>query len=485
MMRNFNGMTKDAQSKSSPPEELQADFGLPTATFVVVAGMVGAGVLTTSGLTVLDVGSNQWMLLLWIVGGVTAMCGALTLAELSAALPRTGGDYVYLYEAYGPLPAFLSGWVSFLIGFGVPSAASAFAFAKYILAPFAGVGSQIVGLERGLATAAILIFAAIHVSGRRQTAHVQGWITALKLCGLIAFACAGLSIGWPNFANLDDLTPVDGRLVVTMMSSMVYVYYAYTGWNSASYLAGEIRDPQRRLPQAIIIGTCVVMLLYLAVNVVYALALSAADVRSIVEDPSNHDGRAAVVPIAEIAARRLFGARWSMPLSIAIGLMLLSTLSAYVLIGPRVVYAMAQAGQFPAIAARLSRGAATPVVATALQVGVALVLLWTGSFDSLIVYAGIGLSIFSMLAMSSIYVLRWKRPEIPRPFRTPGYPVTPAVYLVMTALLTAATFKARPITSSIALLSIAAGVPLYYFWQASSAKQHAGGESPDRVRASQ
>ena len=170
---------------------------------------------------------------------------------------------------------------------------------------------------------------------------MQGTITFLKICGLVAFACAGLSIGWRNSANLSDLKPVDAKLAGSLMSSMVYIYYAYTGWNSASYLAGEVRDAQRRLPWAILLGTSGVMLLYLALNVVYALALSAADVRAIVDDPSNHAGREAVAPIAQIAAARLFGPRWSTALSIAFGTMLLSTLSAYVLIGPRVVYAMA------------------------------------------------------------------------------------------------------------------------------------------------
>ena len=136
----------------------------------------------------------------------------------------------------------------------------------------------------------MLIFAVIHVSGRRRTARVQGWITVLKLCGLGGFRMAGVSIGWPNRANLADRTPLDGKLAVTLMSSMVYIYYAYTGWNSASYLAGEVRNPQRRLPQAILIGTAGVMMLYLALNVVYALALSAADVRGIVDDPSNRKG---------------------------------------------------------------------------------------------------------------------------------------------------------------------------------------------------
>jgi APA family basic amino acid/polyamine antiporter len=464
-MSEFNDAVGFADRKAEDKEPMPAEFGLATATFVVVAGMVGSGVLTTSGYTVFFVGSNQWMLLLWILGAITAVCGALTLAELSAALPKTGGDYVYLYEAYGPLPAFLSGWVSFLIGFSGPSAAAAFGFAKYMLAPFQVPGERTVILERALATATILIFAMIHISGRQRTAKVQGWITILKVAALGIFAVTGLAIGWPNMANLADRTPLDAKLAVTMMSSMVYIYYAYTGWNSASYLAGEVKDPQRRLPQAILIGTGGVTLLYLAINVVYALALSAADIRAIVDDPGNKQGLDAVAPIAQLTATRLFGAQWSTSLSIAFGLMLLSTLSAYVLIGPRVVFAMAQAGQFPAFAARLTRTAGTPAVATALQVGVALVLLWTGSFESLIVYAGVGLSIFSMFAISSIYILRWKRPDLPRPFRTPGYPVTPAIYLFLTILLTVAIFYERPWVSLFALLSILAGIPFYYIWR--------------------
>jgi basic amino acid/polyamine antiporter, APA family len=468
LMNKINESNRCTKPNGSSAQEMPADFGLPTATFIVVAGMVGTGILSTSGFTVLDVGSNQWMLWLWVLGGITAISGALTLAELSAALPKTGGDYVYLYEAYGPLPAFLSGWVSFLIGFAVPSAASAFAFAKYTIAPLKLSGPRTVYLEQGLATAALLVFAIVHLSGRRRTARLQGAITGLKICGLLAFACAGLSIGWRNSANLLDLKPADRPLANSLMSSMVYVYYAFTGWNSAAYLAGEIRDAQRRLPWAILLGTVGVTVLYLLLNLVYGLALSAGDVRAIVDDPSNDIGRDAIAPIAQIAATRLFGPRWSTALSLAFGMMLLSTLSAYVLIGPRVVYAMARAGQFPSIAARLTRGAGTPVVATALQTAVALLLLWTGSFENLIIFAGVGLSIFASLAVSSIYVLRWKRPDLHRPFRTPGYPVTPAVFLVVTGLLTVATAGEHPRVSLYAVLSILAGVPLYYAWQRQS-----------------
>ena len=467
-MNKINESNHRTESNGNSGQEMPADFGLPTAIFIVVAGMVGTGILTTSGFTVLDVGSNQWMLWLWVLGGITAISGALTLAELSAALPRTGGDYVYLYEAYGPLPAFLSGWVSFLIGFAVPSAASAFAFAKYTIAPLKLSGPGVVHLEQALATAALLLFAIVHLSGRRRTARLQGTITGLKICGLLAFAWAGLSIGWRNSANLLDLKPADRTLATSLMSSMVYVYYAFTGWNSAAYLAGEVRDAQRRLPWAILLGTVGVTVLYLLLNVVYGLALSATDVRAIVDDPSNHIGRDAIAPIAQIAATRLFGRQWSTAFSVAFGMMLLSTLSAYVLIGPRVVYAMARAGQFPSIAARLSRGAGTPVVATALQTGVALLLLWTGSFENLIIFAGVGLSIFASLAVSSIYVLRWKRPDLHRPFRTPGYPATPALFLIVTALLLVATAREHPRVSLYAVLSILAGVPLYYAWQRQS-----------------
>ena len=283
-----------------------------------------------------------------------------------------------------------------------------------------------------------------------------------KLIGLIAFACAGVSIGWPNLANFNDFRPIDSRLAVKLMSSMVYIYYAYTGWNSASYLAGEIRDPQRCLPQAILLGTAAVTLLYLALNAVYGLALSAADVQGIVDAPSNHGAREAVTPIAQLAAARLFGERWTTLLSVGFGLMLLSTLSAYVLIGPRVVYAMARAGQFPAIAARLTARARTPLIATVLQVAMALLLLWTGTFESLILFAGIGLSVFSMLTISAVFVLRSKCPQLPRPFRTPGYPLTPTIYLVVTGLLILATCYERPVISAAAFASIALGIPLFY-----------------------
>jgi len=420
--------------------------------------MIGTGVLTTSGFTVYFVGSNQLMLALWVVGGVLALCGALTLCELSAALPRSGGDYVFLSEAYGPLAAFLSGWVSFLIGFGGPIAASAAATAKYLLAPLRLGDASAAVAQPAVASAAIVALGVIHCLGRGSTIRAQAGMTMLKIGILAMLAIAGLAAGWGRWENLADRPPMSSSLLVTTASSLIYISYAYTGWNGASYLAGEVDRPQERMPRAILLGTALVLALYLALNTAYALALSAADVRAIVGTPENVN---VIAPVAQIVVDRLYGHRVADPLSAAIGLTLPASVSAYILTGPRVAYAMARAGQFPEVAGRLSaRG--TPAIATALQVAWSQVLVWTASFERILLYSGVGLSIFSMLTVSAVYVLRGRQPDLPRPFRTPGYPIVPAIYLAGTGLLTAAVFYEWPVVSSISLLSIALGVPVYY-----------------------
>ncbi len=453
---------------SITPEEGAAgpkNLGLATATFVVISSMIGIGVLTTSGFTVCFVGSNQLMLFLWVLGGSVAICGALSVAELSAALPRSGGDYVFLFEAYGPLVAFLSGWVSFLIGFGGPIAVAASASARYVLAPWRLDPSTAALLQPGLATLAILVFAGVHISGGVRTIRVQGGMTVVKLAILGLIAVAGLAGGWRHWGNLADRPPLTPDLLVTMTGSLVYISYAYTGWNAASYLAGEVDRPSKTLPRAILLGTGLVVVLYLALNTAYALALPASEVRKIADFPGGDPKKLdAVTPIAQIAAERLYGSGVSNPLSVAIGLTLLASLSAYVLTGPRVAYAMARAGQFPAIAGRISPRWGTPAIATVLQVAWALILLWTQSFDSLLRYSSVGLAIFSMLTVSAVYTLRWKRPDLPRPFMTPGYPVVPAIFLLVNGLLVAAVFRESPWISLGSVLSILAGVPVYLVW---------------------
>jgi APA family basic amino acid/polyamine antiporter len=447
-----------ADAEPSPdPAKAGAGFGLATATFVIVSSMIGVGILTTSGHTVAKLGSNQLMLGLWVVGGVVAVCGALTLAELSAALPRSGGEYVIFLEAYGALPAFLAGWVSFQFGFSAPIAAAASAAASYLLGPLA-LDDQVEAIARPiLGSVAILGFAAVHASGRGRSVKLQGVVTVLELAFLVAFVVAGLVAGSGNFANLDDRPPYTPRLAVDLLFALVYISYSYTGWNAASYIAGEIGDASRRLPLAILWGTGLVTALYLALNLVYALALPASEILSL-EAVGKSD---AVDPIAELAANRLLGARWADRLSIGVGLILLSTLSAYLLTGPRVTYAMARAGQFPSLAGRLSPRTGTPLVATMLQAGWALVLLWTGTFKDIVLYAGVGLSLASLLSVGAVFVLRVRRPDLRRPFLVPGYPWVPAVYLVATAALVVAVVAEEPWISLYSVLSILSGLPVY------------------------
>ena len=441
-------------------------FGPATAAFVVVSSMIGTGVLTTSGFTVFFTGSNQLMLGLWVVGGVLALCGALSLAELAAALPESGGDYVFLREAYGPLAGFLSGWVSFLIGFGGPIAASAAAAAKYLLVPLRLEARPAAAAELGLASVLIVALAVVHCLGRRSTIRAQAAMTITKLLVLVTLAAAGLAAGRGRWENLADRPALSSGLAVAMASSLVYISYAYTGWNAAAYVAGEVARPRRDVPRAILLGTGLVTGLYLALNLAYALALPAAEIQAIVADR----GLDAVAPIAQLAAERLFGPRVADPLAVAIGLTLLASVSAYVLTGPRVAAAMARAGQFPALAGRESRAGA-PVAATLLQAGWALVLLWTASFETILTYAGVGLAIFSMLSVAAVFVLRVRRPDLPRPFRTPGYPLVPAVYLLGTGMLTAAVAWERPVVAAVSVATIAAGVPVFLLRNAAAASR--------------
>ena len=456
-MNSPNASPEPAAGATSPPR-----FGLATAVFVVVSSMVGTGVLTTSGFSMYFLGSNQLMLILWVLGGILAVCGALTLCELTALIPRSGGDYVYLHESYGPAVAFLSGWVSFFIGFGGPIAATSSAAANYLLVPFGLLPATEALVRPSLASAIVLTLAWIHCRGRRSSIRTQGVMTVVKLAILLCLALAGVALGWGRWETIADRPPITGGTLLTMGSSLVYVTYAYTGWNAASYLAGEVDQPQTRLPVAILVGTGLVTTLYLLLNLAYALALPAAAVRAMVGDPSQV-GK--VERIAQIAAERLVGPQIANPLSVAIGLTLMASVSAYVLTGPRILMAMASARQFPEFAGQVThRGA--PVIATVLQAGWALVLLWTASFEPILLYSGIGLSLFSMLTVSSVFVLRWKQPAASRPFRTPGYPLTPLVYLGGTGTLVVAVGWDRPWVALTSVASIALGVPVYYAWQA-------------------
>jgi APA family basic amino acid/polyamine antiporter len=438
------------------PQDGKADgFGPATATFVVVSSMVGTGILTTTGYMLLDLRSGLAVLLLWGLGGILALCGALSLAEVAAALPRSGGEYAILRETYGPRLAFLSGWVTLWLGFGGPIAASASASASYLLAPL-GLSSGDRLAVRAAASLAIVALTAVHCLGRAHTARVQGAITTFKVGFLAALVVVGLGWGHARWSSLGTSPGTAGPSKVLL--SLVYVSYAFTGWNGAAYIGGEVRDGSRWLPRSILIGTLLVTALYLGLNVFYVLGVPVETIEALAPDDESRD---AVEPIAELAARELFGPVWSGRLSVVLGLLLLGSLSAMILTGPRVAYAMARDGQFPAIAGRLWGAGQTPAVATMLVSGAALVLLWSGSFEWIVLFSGIGLAAFSLPTVAAVIVLRRTRPDLARPFRVPGYPWVPLVFLAITLALLAAAVREEPGISAATFGVILAGLPLY------------------------
>lgn len=438
------------------------EYRLPTLTFVVISSMVGSGILTTSGQVVARVGSHEVNLALWLLGGVVAICGALSLAELSAALPRSGGDYVYIYEAYGELPAFLAGWATLVHGFAGPIAATAWAASSYFTSAFGNApDSKSVELT-GLSTLFIVALGIWHARGSLATSRFQTVATLLMLSSLVTFVLVGLSVA--AMKTQEPSTPLQAQAHgwgwSALLFSLVYINYSYSGWNGAAYLAGEVRDPGRRVPFAIVTGTLIVVGLYMAVNLVYACALPAATIRRMAEPDIN-----AVSPIAAMSAHALLGARGGSLVAMGTTCVLLSALSAFILTGPRVAWAMACTGQFPKFAARLTRSRDTPDRASALLLAASLVLLWTGSFDDLLVFSSVGLALFSMVSISTVFWLRWIHPSWPRPFRTPGYPFVPAFYLLVTGALTIAAFQEDPIPSLWSLGSIMVGIPVYLVWR--------------------
>jgi len=442
-------------------DELRRVFGLSTATSVVIASMVGVGILTTSGYILKDTGS-PWMLLgLWALGGLLALCGALTVAELATAMPHAGGEYVYIREAYGRLWAFLYGWVCFVIGFSAPAAIASHAAASYLVSPWMENGSAVTtAATRGLAAFVIIALTAAHLRGQGLGSRVQNACTILKLVLLLMIVVGGVALRRGRLEHFTADVPESDVPWGILGISLVYVMFSYGGWNAAPYIAGEVREPSRLLPRSLLLGCGAVVVLYLLFNGLYVYALPIGEIRAM--------SYARVEPIAALAAERLLG-RWiAAPLSVSIGVGLLASVSAFVLIGPRVYYAMARDGLFPAAAGRLSPKTGVPSAAIVSQAACTLLILFSGTFRNILTYAGVGLSISSFFVVMSVFVLRVRRPRMERPFRTPGYPVVPLLFLACTAWMIVFAFRSQPLWSSISLASILGGIPVYYAWQAAT-----------------
>jgi APA family basic amino acid/polyamine antiporter len=417
--------------------------------------MIGTGVFVSTGYMVHSLDAPR-ILLAWLVGGVLALCGAVVYGELGAMMPRVGGEYVYLKESMHPSVGFVSGWVSLLAGFSAPIGASALAFGHYVNAAAPGLNVKVaaVSLVAGLT---LLHMFDVALGSRFQTAF-----TALKVSLILLFIGAGLLAGDGSWANLKTALPSASTSPLSgeFATQLFWVAFAYSGWNAAAYIAGEMKDPGRNLPRALLIGTGVVTVLYLALNLVFLYAAPAQDLSAIIH------GR----EVGTSAAVALFGDRAGTWLSTLIAVALVSTVSAMVMAGPRVYAAMAEDGLFfRVLSSRHRRGA--PMFSVLLQGVIAVILVLTVKLEELVLYIGFTLSIFAALTVAAAFVLRVRRPGAERPYRAWLWPITPVLFLALSVWLIYQGVKLHP-TECLQYGggTLVSGVVAYFLWRAAAGR---------------
>lgn len=414
-----------------------------TAWAVVVADMVGIGVFTSVGFQVQAVPSGFCVLLLWLLGGVLAVCGSLCYAELAAALPRSGGEYHFLSRIYHPLPGFLSGWISMTVGFAAPIALAAVAFGDYLTGAVPWMNA------RWLAAGVVLVLAVMHSFNLRLGGAVQNWATGLKLA-LMTGLCAVLLGGHepqpvhflPGPGDLDLV--FSGGFAV----SLAFVMYSYSGWNAAAYIAGEVRNPVRSLPIALVGGAAAVTIIYLLLNAAFLVSAPMSAL-------------AGKVDVAVIATKAVVGDAGARAAGLLMAVGLISTVSAMTWAGPRVSLAMGEDYRMLRWFAVRNRGG-IPIVALWFQTALALAMLLSASFRSILLYVEFVLTVSVALAVFGVIWLRWREPDLPRPFRAWGYPWTPLMYLGMSAWFMVALLQRHPAESLAGTATVLLGAGAYW-----------------------
>lgn len=435
--------------------QIKRRLGLFTATAIVVANMIGTGIFTTSGLMAAALPGPGWVIACWLFGGLIAIAGALCYTELATRMPEEGGEYVYLRELYHPMLGFLTGWTSFFVGFSAPIAGSALAFVAYFSAGFSRYlpdvdPSHVVMVEKGAAVSIIAIFTCLHYVGVRAGTRVQNVLTVIKVIILVGLTSAGLILGAGSWEHLTAriAAPSGGLAFGT---AMMLVMFAYSGWNASAYIAGELKDPRRTLPRSLVTGTVIVIVLYLAVNLFVFRSVPFDELRG-------------TIPVVEAAAVHAFGEWMGAALSVMIAVALLSSLSAFLMIGPRVYFAMALDRLFFPFAARLHPRSGVPGRSILIQGGLAVIMVMVGSFEQLLIYIGFALGIFPWLAVAGVFLARRRGIGEERVVRIPGYPIVPIFFLAASLTLMVVAYINRPVESTAAIVTVAAGVPCYYLW---------------------
>jgi basic amino acid/polyamine antiporter, APA family len=428
---------------------------------IVVANIIGAGIFTTSGLLMGSLGNVTVLISIWVLGGVIALCGALSYSELGAAMPRAGGEYTFLSEIFHPSVGFLSGWVSFIAGFSAPIAASAIGFSEYFyraypqiaeLSMFAGWITP-EGIKKILAVGVILLFTGIHARGLSFGAIIQNILTVLKIGLLVALIIAGFWLGKGDWSHFSQHEPFSFDLGGWKTSglALLWVMFAYSGWNAATYIGSEVKNPERNIPRALIFGTLSVMAIYFLLNLFFVYAVKPADMKG-------------VVSIGGLAVGNAFGPRAETVVSLLISFALFSSLSAYLILGPRVYYAMSRDGYFFKSISKIASRSKVPARAILLQGGLSVIMVVSGTFDQILTYMGFALGLFPILAVAGIFRLRKMNPTY---MKMPGFPVVQIIFLLASIGMLMLSFFERPVESGIALGTVLLGLPAYwYFWKA-------------------
>jgi len=453
---------------------LLRQLGLFSATALVVSNMIGTVIFTGTGFLASQLGSPDLVLGIWVVGGVVAFLGAICYSELGINFPSSGGEYVYLTRAFGPTWGFMTGWASFFAGFSAPIAAAALAFSEYLghffpalsqeNAPvIAGSGEWAIRLggAQGVACGLVAVFTVLNILGVQRVARVQNVLTSVKILVLVAFIVLGFTVGngstshFTATATRDVATPLIAQFAI----SLVWVWVAYSGWNAATYIAEELRQPARTLPRALGIGTALVTVLYLLLNLVFLYAAPLEDMK----------GKEAV---GAFAASRLFGPEIAGIFSGLMALSLMSTVNAMVTIGPRVYYAMAGNGAFPAIAGKVHPRFHTPVAAIVAQ-GVCVMLMTLTPFPQLVVYIGMTLNFFTVMSVISMFLFRRRRPGWQKlRIVSFAYPLFPVVFILVGAWMTYQGIVLKPYIALAAGATLGTGALVYHLRLRSRAPGH-------------
>jgi APA family basic amino acid/polyamine antiporter len=438
---------------------LDRRLGPVDAAAIVVSNVIGGGIFFSPIIVAGLVPSARGMLLVWLVGGLLAFAGAMAYAELAALRPRAGGEYVYLREAFGPLTGFLSGWTSFVAGFSGAIAASAVALAEYIgrFAPIAGDGTPLVTVplpfvpivispKAIVALAAIALITAVHLRGLGPGRLVQNALAGIKVAAILVFLALGFGAG---SGNAGQIAAGGAATAAGMLLALVPVMFTYSGWNAAAYLAEEVRSPGRNVPLALALGTVAVVVIYLGLNAIYLFAIPAAELSKV-------QGT-----LVDSVAERLFGFTVGNVIAAFTIVSIAASISAMVLAGPRVYFAMARDGLFTAPAARVHPRFRAPVSAIVTQAVWSGILVLCGSLSQLVSYTGFAVVLFSGIAVAAVFVLRRREPDAPRPFRAWGYPVAPAIFVLASAVMVGNEIWRNPEPAFAGLGIIGLGIPIY------------------------